>query len=443
VWKSIASVMPPLGLAWLAAVLEQDLHDVTILDAHAERLPLASIPGWIRDHGAFDMVGITATTPLINNGLEIARMIKKDSASVQVVLGGVHPTVLPDEVLSEPAVDIVVRGEGEETIRELAAGMALLEVKGISYKVDGEVVHNGDRPLIKDLDALPFPAYHLLPMGRYAPAAGAARRLPASSVLATRGCPGRCTFCYRIFGNSFRCRSGRSVAEEVALIQNRYGVKEICFYDDTFTVVKREVRAFCTAIQELKLDLTWSCFSRVDSFDEDTFGMMREVGCHQIMFGIETGNREMLKRIKKRTDPDRAEYVIRATQKLGLDVRATFMLGNPGETEETMEETIEFAIRLEPDLALFNITTPFPGTEMYKWAEENNYLRTRNWDDYDLSYPVMNLPSVSPEKVLDYYRQSHRRFMLRPKFIWKWAKRTRNMEGFKSAIRALRAVVGI
>lgn len=441
-WRSVASVMPPLGLAWLAAVLERDGHRVQILDAHADRLFVDQVPGWVREHGPFELAGITATTPLIDNALEIARLLKAGWPQARIVLGGVHPTVLPEEVLSDPAVDLVVRGEGENTLREIAAEKRPEEIAGISYRRDGVVVHNAQRELIRDLDSLPFPAYHLLPMEKYRPAAGAAKRTPATSVLATRGCPGRCTFCYRLFGPRLRCRSGRHVAEEVKLLQDRYGIKEICFYDDTFTAVRREVKAFCRAAEELKLDLTWSCFSRIDTFDEEVFRRMKHSGCHQVMFGVETCNRRILENINKRTDPEKVEGVIRAAQKIGIEVRAAFMLGNPGETEATMEENIRFAIRLNPDLAIFNVTTPFPGTEMFRWAEENDCLLTRNWRDYDLSTPVLNLPTVPAETVARFYRQAHRRFYLRPRMIWKRLKRMRSPQQWFSALRGLRMLAG-
>jgi anaerobic magnesium-protoporphyrin IX monomethyl ester cyclase len=441
VWRNVASIMPPLGVAWLAAVLEQEGHAVSILDAHAERLTVDQVAPWIRARGGFDLVGITATTPLIGNALEIARQVKREWPGVRMVLGGVHPTVLPAEVLAEPAVDVVVRGEGENTLREIAAESPLEAIQGISYRRDGQVVHNPDRELIPELDSLPLPAYHLLPMGKYRPAAGAAKRTPATSVLATRGCPGRCTFCYRVFGNRLRFRSGRRVAEEVQLLQDRYGIREICFYDDTFTAVPREVRAFCAAIQDLKLDLTWSCFTRIDAFHEETFRMMKDAGCHQVMVGVESASAVILKNINKRINVEKVEHTVHAMQRLGLEVRAAFMLGNPGETEETLEENIRFALKLKPDLAQFNITTPFPGTEMFHWAEENGCLLTKDWEDYDLSRPVMKLPTVAPEVVQRYYNSAHRRFFLRPQFLLKRVWRLRSPTELVSAARGLRMVL--
>lgn len=442
IWRNIGSIMPSLGIAWLAAVLERDGHQVKILDAHAEQIPIESVTKWVYRNGPFDLVGITSSTPLIRNAINIARLLKSEFPYTQIVLGGVHPTVLPEDVLAEPSVDMVVRGEGEETIREIAAEKPWEDIDGISYRQDGLIIHNPERKLIADLDTLPFPAYHLLPMHKYRPAAGAYKRLPASSVLATRGCPGRCTFCYRIFGNRLRCRSGQNIAQEVRMLHDHYGIKEICFYDDTFTAVRREVQNFCHAIQEMGLDITWSCFSRIDTFDEEMFRLMKETGCHQVMYGVETYSQDVLKKINKKIDHEIVEVVIKTTKKIGLDVRAAFMLGNPGDTEETLKENINYAIRLDPDLAIFNITTPYPGTEMYNWAEENNYLITKNWEDYDLSVPVLKLPSISAEKIMEYYRKSHRRFFLRPQYIYKRVRKIHNIEDISSLIRGVRSIIG-
>ena len=367
--------------------------------------------------------------------------MKAELPGCRTVLGGVHPTVRPGEVLAEESVDLVVRGEGERTMSELASGARPEEVDGVSYRSGGEVVHNAERELIADLDSLPFPAYHLLPMKLYHPAVGAYRRLPASAMLATRGCPGRCTFCYRIFGNRLRVRSGRRVAEEAKLLQDDYGIREICFYDDTFTVVKREVRAFCDALDELGVDLTWSCFSRVDAVYEEMLRRMSSAGCHQVMYGIESASAEVLENINKRTDLARAEEAVRLSKKAGLDVRAAFMLGSPGETEESMEESLAFAKRLNPELAIFNITTPYPGTEMHRWAAENGYLRTTDWSEYDLSRPVMELPTVSSAKVAEFYSRAFRRFAMRPRYILLRFWKLRRPADLYQALKGLRAML--
>lgn len=443
IWNNVACVMPPLGLAWMAAVLEGQGHEVRILDAHAERVDLEHFPDRFKELGKFEMVGITATTPLISHAYEISRMVKEQQPEAKVVLGGVHPTVLPEEVLGVKWVDIVVRGEGEETITELAANKPLEEVAGISFRLEGRIHHNSERPLIKDLDSLPLPAYHLLPMEKYYPAAGAAKRRPAMSMLATRGCPGRCTFCYRIFGNSLRVRSGRKLAEEAKFLHDNYGIREICFYDDTFTVRKKEVYAFCDGLEELKLDMTWVCFSRVDTIDKELLFRMKEMGCHQVSFGVESASNVILRNVRKRIDIKKVEQTMEITKQVGLDRRVAFMFGNPGETEETMQKTLEFAIRLDPEIVMFNITTPFPGTELFEWADKKGYLITKNWEHYDFAHPVMELPTISNEKIKVFYRKAYRKFFLRPKYLFKRLVRLRHPNDFIDALRAFRAVIEI
>ena len=440
-WKEVSSVMPPLGLAWLGAVLEAAGHHVRILDTHADRTTVPRIGEVLSAMQSFDLVGITATTAQIVAARAVARIVKSRWPGARVVLGGVHPTVLPDEVLADPAVDLVVRGEGETTIVELANGKEVDLIEGISFKEDGRIVHNPDRKLIRDLDTLPTPAYHLLPMDRYFPALGACKRLPATSVLATRGCSGRCTFCYRIFGSRVRVRSGRRVAEEVKHLQDRYGIKEVCFYDDTFTTVKREVYEFCRAIEDLRVDLTWSCFSRVDTVDEDLLHAMKAAGCHQIMYGVEAASPVILSNICKKTDLDTVEEAVRAAKKARLDVRAAFMLGNPGETVETMEETLQFAIKLNPELVIFNVATPFPGTEMFEWADRIGCLKTKDWSKYDMYHPVMELPSLSNRQIRDFYRTAYRRFYLRPAYLMMRLRKIRTLADVQMGFRAVRAIL--
>lgn len=443
IWQDVASVMPPLGLAWLAAQLERAGHPVDILDAHAERQGWDSLPARLRSFGPRQVVGITATTSLIGNALALARLARTEFPEALIVLGGVHPTVLPEEVLAEPCVDLVVRGEGELTLLDIVSGLDWRTIAGVSFRDGNRFVHNPDRALVQDLDSLAPPAYHLLPMDRYYPAAGAYRRLPAISMLATRGCPGRCTFCYRLFGSRIRTRSGRRLAEEAVMLQERFGIREICFYDDTFTVVRKEVLAFLDGLEELKADLTWSCFSRVDSVDEPTLRRMKTSGCHQIMYGVESANPDILKNIGKRITTAKVEEAVAMTKRVGIDVRAAFMIGNPGETAESMEETMRFAIRLNPDLVIFNIATPFPGTEMFRWADEQGLITTKDWEDYDLSRPVMTLPTLSRQEMERFYSSAYRRFYLRPAYVLQRLGKIRSLADVLQAVRGVRAVLNV
>jgi radical SAM superfamily enzyme YgiQ (UPF0313 family) len=325
---------------------------------------------------------------------------------------------LPDEVLLDRNIDYCIRGEGEETLFELVDGKKPPKILGLSYREDGRVVHNPPRPPIQDLDTLPQPAYHLLPMDRYHPALGSYKRLPAISMMATRGCPGRCTFCYGdMFGRRIRSRSPNKLIEDIRYLVERYGIREVQFYDDTFTSVRRNVLEFSTLLLKDGLNLSWSSFARVDTVDKEMLKVMKEAGCHQILYGIESGDEGILKNINKGTTLDEAREAVRLTKEAGIEVRAAFMLGSPGETEESIKRTMRFAVELEPDLAIFNITTPYPGTRMFSWAEENGYLLTRDWRVYDLSHMVMRLPTIAPSKVEEYYHKAHRLFYLRIGFI--------------------------
>lgn len=419
IWKKISSCVPPLGLAYAASFLEKHNIEVRIIDAQAEQMSLADI---IQRIGRFDplFIGITATTSIIDNGLEIARLCKNAFPKSKVIMGGVHPTVMAEEVLDNQSVDFIVRGEGELALLDLVQGRDVGSIGGVSYKLDGKIYHNDNRPVIENLDSLPFPAYHLLPMQKYYPAFGAYKRLPAISMVTSRGCPGKCTFCYGdMLGGHIRQRSAQNIIDEIKFLKAKYGIKEICFYDDTFTVFKDNFKQFCRLLIKDKIHISWSCFSRVDFVDEEMLRGMKEAGCHQIMYGIESADKEILKNINKRFSFEQANRVIDLTKKAKIDVRAAFMFGNPGETEETMRRTIHYAIKSSPDIVVFNITTPYPGTQMFKWAKERGYLRTLDWTKYDLATMVMELPTVDSRTVEKYYKNAYKKFYFRPTYIAK------------------------
>jgi radical SAM superfamily enzyme YgiQ (UPF0313 family) len=427
IWEKISSCMPPLGLAYIASFLEKHNVEVKIIDAQAERITLTDIIQRMRSYNPL-FIGITATTSIIDSGLEIARLCKETFPKSKIIMGGVHPTVMTEEVLNNQSVDFIVRGEGELTFLDLVKGKDLKSIRGISYKSEGKIYHNDNRPVIENLDSLPFPAYHLLPMHKYYPALGGYKRLPAISMITTRGCPGKCTFCYGdMLGGHIRHRSAENMIEEIKFLKANYGIKEICFYDDTFTVFKNNVKQFCCLLIKEKVNISWSCFSRVDFIDEEILREMEEAGCHQIMYGIESADEGILKNINKRVSLEQANKATALTKKAKIDVRLTFMLGSPGETEETMQRTIRYAIKSDPDLIVFNITTPYPGTEMFKWAKEKGYLRTFDWTKYDLATVVMELPTVDSRTIEKYYKNAHKKFYLRPVYIAKRIARVKSL----------------
>lgn len=442
-WEKVGSVLPSLGLAYIAAVLEDNGHIVQIIDCTAERVSVEDIKEYLVNKGFMpDYVGITATTQIFPNAIKIASVCKK-LFNCMIVMGGVHPTVNTDEVLEYDFVDFIVRDEGEETMKELLSGKDPFEIEGLSFKCMGNTYHNPLRPLIKDVNSIPLPAYHLLPIDKYRPAVGNYKRLPAMSMFATRGCPGRCTFCHRTFRGCVRLRSAENIIQEVKLLQKDYGIKEINFYDDTFTMFKKVVHEFCDIIINEKIDLTWSCFTRVDHVDEPLLTHMKQAGCHLILFGVESADETILKNINKNIDLEQVKEIVRVCRKIGVETRASFMLMLPGDTEETMMKTINFAIELDPDEVQFNITTVYPGTEMYNWALNEGYIKTFNWEKYGMSDVVWELPSVDINTVRRYYSLAHRKFYLRPKVILRRLMKIRSLEQLKQELAGARAVVGI
>ncbi|MBM4043687.1 MAG: radical SAM protein [Planctomycetes bacterium] len=417
IWKTIDRSLPPLGLGYIASYLEKHGVSVDVLDLQAQSYTLEDVIAFARRRRP-EVVGITATSVEVAGALYIAERIKSRMPDVKVVLGGSHASVMPEDVLQHAFVDVVVRGEGEEAMREIASGMPLDTIRGISYHANGEIYHSPNRELVKDLDSLPFPAYHLLPMRAYRPSSGNYRRLPAMSMITTRGCPGKCTFCHtEMFGHRTRFRSPRSIADEIKLLVRDYGIREISFYDDTFTARRRNVAELCDILLCEKIGVTWSCMSRVDCVDAELLGAMKRAGCHQVGYGIESADEGILSNVNKKIDLNEAAAAVKCTRDAGMDARVMFMLGNPGETAETMEKTVRFALSLDADIFVFNITTPYPGTAMFQWARENGYLKTMDWAEYDLSKPVMELPTVSSGLVEEYYRRAYRRCYLRPRYL--------------------------
>ncbi|MFH1671319.1 MAG: radical SAM protein [Candidatus Portnoybacteria bacterium] len=419
IWKNVSACLPPFGLAILASLARSKGFSVSIIDCNAERIGLDKMEEILpKDNPKF--VGITATTVLIDNALELAKIIKRKYPKAKVIMGGVHSTVRPKEVLEKSEVDFVVMGEGEHSFLDLLSGGNPGEIKGIGFKENGRAVINESGECIPDINVFPLPAYDLLPMERYYPALGSYKRKPSFGMITSRGCPGRCTFCKgNILGEVIRFKSPEKIIEEIEYLQKNYGIKDVTFYDDTFTSSKKRVMEFCRLLKDKSIDLTWCCFSRVDTVDLEMLREMKKAGCYQMMYGVESADPQILANINKRISLEKVEETVANTKKAGIEIRLAFMLGNPGETEETIQKTINYAIFLDPDLVSFNITTPYPGTEMFEWARRKGYLIHEFWSDYNLAKPVMDLPTIDSRKVLRYYKKAHRQFYFRPGYILK------------------------
>jgi anaerobic magnesium-protoporphyrin IX monomethyl ester cyclase len=416
IWSKIAGLTPPIGLMSLAACLERDGIDVDILETNAPDFSLSTLSKERLQR--YDFIGLSATTNIIHHAYTIIEAIKTVLPQTKILVGGVHATILPEEVIQRPDVDFVIVGEGEPILSRFLRTDRLDTIPNLHYKNHGRIRVTFTSEETVNLNQLPMPAYHKINLSHYSLALGSYRKLPGIGMVVSRGCPSVCTYCHGpLFGHNVRMRSPAPILAEIKHLMTMYQIKEIAFYDDNFTVYKQQTLELCRAMIVERLNLSWSCFSKVTFIDEELLAVMKQAGCHQILYGIESGSPEILKNIRKHIALDRAEAVVKLTQQHGMDVRAAFMLGNPGETDATLQQTLDFAIKLNPDRAIFNITTPFPGTAMFEWARDKGYLLTTDWAEYDLSKPVMQLPTVSTETIMAYYQLAYKKFYFRWQYI--------------------------
>lgn len=443
IWNVINSISPPIGLAMLAAVLEQAGNETAIIDANA--LDLDRGETLSRIDPAADAIGLSATTPEIEEVVALCREIRSRRRNVMIMLGGVHPTVFHEQLVRDGTCDLVVRGEGEQTVLAIAQGRQLAHIPGLTWRSsDGAVVVNPPGETYADLNTLPLPAYHRLPMKAYRSALGAAKRSPSLGMITSRGCPGTCTFCYSgMFGTKIRYASPERILEHILFLKRTYGVREISFYDDTFTANRKRVEALCSLMISERVNMTWSCFARADTVDAPLLAMMKRAGCHQVGYGFESSDENILKAINKKINTSKIEHAVTLMKAAGIDIRGAFMIGNPGETDESIRKTIDYSVRLGIQYAMYNITTPFPGTQLFAWAEQNGLLGHTVWGKYDLAHPVLMLPTVSSSVVEESYRRAYRRFYLRPSYVAERLFAIRSWDDVKIYLNALRGILSV
>ena len=434
------SISPPLGLAYMAAVLELNGIEVDILDAAVEDLSLAEIVQRVEQYNP-TMVGITATTPLIFAATETLRAVKRHLPSVITLLGGVHITALPKETMrAHPEIDIGVLGEGELTLLDLARGNPLRENDGIVYRHGSRIVSTPSRAFIKDLDSIPFPARHLLPdLRKYRLAPSNYSRIPVTTMITSRGCPFSCIYCNKqVFGNSYRCTSPRKVLSEMNELISQYKMHEVKIWDDTFTLNQDRVKQICKMMCEERLDLTWSCETRVDLVNTELLAAMHKAGCWCIDYGIESGNQEILNKIGKGVTLEQTRRAIRMTKDAGIKTRGYFMIGLPGDTPKTIAQTLEFSKTLDLDFATFFITTPFPATKLYDLAEKEGKILTKNWSEYyslNEGKIVFVPKSLTERELKNLLTKAYNDFYFRSSYVWKTIYGIRSIHDVKRILR--------
>lgn len=417
--RKIKFLTPPLGLAYLASSLREAGFKVRVIDNMVENLSIEKILNAVKD--SF-MVGITSTTPTFKTALKYAKKIKSEFSDIFVILGGVHASYMPEKAITDGDADAVCVGEGEKTVVEVAENIESLKslenVKGLYFREDGRIKFTGERDFIEDLDTIPFPAYDLLPMDKYIVVG---KKLTHFPVITSRGCPFGCIYCATssFMGRKFRKMSAERVAEEIEWLYHRFKARGIAISDDTFTLDRKRVERICEEMRNRRLDVEWSCSSRVDTVNRDLLEKMKKAGCGMIYYGVESANQKVLEFYRKRISLKKVEDAVKHTRNAGIGVTASFILGAPIETREDCLKTIDYAIKLDPDYAQFSLLTPYPGTELYSIAKENNWLITEDFDKYTAGKPVLKNETMSSEELKNLLSYAYRRFYLRPGYLFK------------------------
>jgi anaerobic magnesium-protoporphyrin IX monomethyl ester cyclase len=423
--KTSASIIPPLGIAYIAAYLRKHGHECRILDGVAQPYPLEKICKLVR---GYDIIGITVVSTYAVRAIELIQALKRSGISEPVVVGGPHVTVMPESLL-ERGADFAVIGEGELTMRELVECLAgnknIEQVPGLVFYKNGRFVYTPPRIHIKHLDRIPLPARDLLPMHMYRSSIARSTRQPSHSMLASRGCPGVCTFCSKkTFGIKTRYFSVARIVEEFFMLRNKYGARDVAVWDDNFITNPDMVIAVCEQLKKRSFDLPWSVEARIDGVNRQTLSALKEAGCNFIAYGIESGSQRMLDHIRKRITKEKIVKTIRLTKEVGIPIRGYFMLGLPTETKKEMEETLRFAIQLDLELATFTLFVPLPGTAEYRRALKSGtfadpeYFLHRVVPEFNfLDQPIYVPEKMTADELLSIHRRSYNRYYLRPRML--------------------------
>jgi len=438
----------PIYLSYAVAVIEAAGFDVSFLDAIMDELDIEAFAPQVHDLGT-QLAIIETSTPSIEFDLETARAIKNLSPGTFVALVGSHVTYFDRQMVAEnPAVDAVVRGEFEYTSADLARaldnGGDLSGVLGLTYRdTDGDVRRNADRPLFEPLDQMPFPARHIIQGEGYR--AGIYSGGHPTAMISSRGCPYRCTFCLWpdiLYGHKFRARSAENVVAEIEESVRTYGHDEIYFDDDTFTIDRQRVMDITHLIREkgLEKEVEWIAQCRVDTVDREMLEAMKAANCGYILFGVESGSPQMLKKMRKGITLDKVRQAFKLSREVGIKTQAFFLFGMPGETQETIRETIEFAKEINASSTQFAIAIPHPGTVLYEECRANGWLTSEDWADYTAENSLIETPWLTAEEVEQARIRAYRAYYYRPQFIIGEALKIRRMADIKRLARGANSV---
>lgn len=423
--KRIYGYSMPLGIAGLAAVLEKAGHKMAILDPCPLRLTFSEIVEWIKRENP-DILGISALTHVAKNAYAIADMLKKERPDIPIIIGGSHCTIFPYKVIEEcPSIDVVVIGEAEERIAQLAEAVArksgLEKIRGLVFRDfnSKELIDTGPPDIQKNLDLFPFPSRHLFRNDLYTPFPDQIRKTPITNVMTSRGCTWRrCKFCFEggKFMPVYRRRSPENVIEELKEIKNM-GFNGFAFWDDNFCSSEMWVGKFCELLKKENLGLTWSCYGRVNTITERMVGDLKSAGCFSMYMGFESGNQKILDLIQKGANLDEARRAVKLCHKAGIEVRGSFILGLPWDTPETAQESINFAKELDLDFVKFMLYTPEQGTELFDIATDYGKILDRGFSGSLTKATYVPKGYKSIDQLEEIAQRANMSYVFRPKFI--------------------------
>jgi len=417
--NKIHGIYPPLGIAYIAAVLEQLGHEVKIMDSQALNLTREESRRMMENFNP-DIVGATCMTSTIRGALEVAEMAKEISPDTITMLGGAQLFLYPKETLQHKCVDFGVAGEGEIVLPDLIDAVEgrkhFKKIDGLVYRDGKKILYNPARRCVENLDSLPFPARHLLPNEKYF---SILAKYPFATMITSRGCPYKCGFCFKKnLDYNLRFRSAENVVDEIEMILEM-GFKDIWFYDDNFTANRKHAVAICKEIVGRGLDASWETLTRIDCVDRKLLGMMKKAGCRRLRYGIENGNQGILNLMKKNTTLEQARRAVKMTKEAGIETFCFFMIGYPTETSENIKRTIDFALELDPDWAMFLNTVPYPGTDLWRLAVENGLIGDEDyWRKFVLGKTEERLP-YNFAGLDAWVEKAYKSFYFRPKFALK------------------------
>jgi radical SAM superfamily enzyme YgiQ (UPF0313 family) len=447
--EKLHNVSAPLGLAYLAAMVKDLPVWVKIVDANLQQMTLQQIEEELREFKP-DLVGMGITTASAKACGAIAKAVKQNSGKAIVVVGGPHVVATGSAMLQVfKEIDILIPGDAEEAFRELVqallAGKPLSNCRGIIFRRKGKIAKTKEMPLLP-LDQIPFPAWEMLPaLERYSFQPATYRRKPQSFIVASRGCPYRCTFCHiSRFRPKIRFRSPGNIVEELRILNRDYGIKEFRFADEIFTINKKWCYEICDRIIKKKLDISWTCDARADHMTVELAKKLHAAGCWSVSMGIESGSQRVLDRIKKDITLQQVRDAVLAAHKGGLGVRAFFMLGFPFETKEDIERTIAFAKSCGLDFCQFSFVIPFPGTEIFDICRKKGLFGKNGWLDYNASEytrPVCLPEGITEQEMMRYFKRAYREFYLRPKLWFSYIKSIRGFTDIKRYYTGFKALM--